>query len=81
SEPFEDPTDTETPESPLAIVPPILVPILRRTAHMAVRVPHAMSSGFSASMEEVAAMSESALRKRFRSFYESSPSVSPPDLP
>ncbi|GKB75921.1 hypothetical protein Tco_0942816 [Tanacetum coccineum] len=90
SEPFEDPIDTETLESPLAIAPPIplsestppvLVPILRRTARMAVRVPPAMSSGLSASMAGVAAMSESALRKRFRSSYESSPSVSPPDLP
>ncbi|GKC53380.1 hypothetical protein Tco_1076125 [Tanacetum coccineum] len=90
SEPFEDPIDTETPESPLAIAPPIplsestppvLVPILRRTARMAVRVPHAMLSGLSGGMAEVAAMSESAFRKRFRSSYESSPSVSPPDLP
>ncbi|GKG31242.1 hypothetical protein Tco_0423730, partial [Tanacetum coccineum] len=40
-----------------------------------------MSSGLSASMAGVAVMSESALRKRFRSSYESSPSVSPPDLP
>ncbi|GJX89390.1 hypothetical protein Tco_0341404 [Tanacetum coccineum] len=40
-----------------------------------------MSSGLSASMAEVAAMSESAFRKRFRSSYESSPSLSPPDLP
>ncbi|GKA65028.1 hypothetical protein Tco_0764735 [Tanacetum coccineum] len=48
---------------------------------MVVRVPHAMSSGLSASMAEVAAMSDSALRKRFRSSCESSPSVSPPDLP
>ncbi|GJU36386.1 retrovirus-related pol polyprotein from transposon TNT 1-94 [Tanacetum coccineum] len=90
SEPFEDPIDTETPESPLAIAPPIplsestppvLVPILRRTARMVVRVPHAMSSGLSACMAEVAAMFESAFRKRFRSSYKSSPSVSPPDLP
>ncbi|GJZ47448.1 hypothetical protein Tco_0601280, partial [Tanacetum coccineum] len=90
SEPFEDPIDTKTPESPLAIAPPIplskstppvLVPILRRTARMAVRVPHAMSSGLSTGIAEVAAMSESAFRKRFRSSYESSPSVSPPDLP
>ncbi|GKA10444.1 hypothetical protein Tco_0689877 [Tanacetum coccineum] len=65
SEPFEDPIDTKTPE----------------TARMAVRVPHAMSSGLSAGMAEVAAMSESAFRKRFWSSYESSPSVSPPDLP
>ncbi|GJS52831.1 hypothetical protein Tco_0626193 [Tanacetum coccineum] len=90
SEPFEDTIDTETPESPLAIAPPIplsestlpaLVPILRKTAHMAVRVPHAMSLGLSAGMEAVPTMSESAFRKRFRSSYESSPSMSPPDLP
>ncbi|GJZ71812.1 hypothetical protein Tco_0635663 [Tanacetum coccineum] len=89
SEPFEDPTDIETPESPLAIAPPIplsestppvLVPILRRTSRVAVHVPHAMPSGLSASMAEVAAISESALRKRFRSSCQSSPSVSPPDL-
>ncbi|GKF48139.1 hypothetical protein Tco_0141390, partial [Tanacetum coccineum] len=48
---------------------------------MAVRVPYAMSSGLSASMAEMAAMSEFVLRKRFRSFYESSPSVLPPNLP
>ncbi|GKC31739.1 hypothetical protein Tco_1039033 [Tanacetum coccineum] len=89
SEPFEDPIDTEIPESPLAIAPPIplfkstppvLVPILLRTARMAVRVPHAMSSGLSVDIAEVAAMSKSAFCKRFRSSYESSPSVSPPDL-
>ncbi|GKE71991.1 hypothetical protein Tco_1530063, partial [Tanacetum coccineum] len=89
SKPFEDPIHTETLESPLTIAPPIslsestppvLIPILRRTARMAVRVLHAMSSSLSASMAEVAAMSESALRKRFWSFYESSPSMSPPDL-
>ncbi|GKE26899.1 hypothetical protein Tco_1442283 [Tanacetum coccineum] len=51
-EPFEDPTDTKTPESPLAIAPPVLVPILRRTAHTAARLPHKMSSGLSASMAE-----------------------------
>ncbi|GKD46977.1 hypothetical protein Tco_1271622 [Tanacetum coccineum] len=90
SEPFEDPIDTETPESPLAIAPPILLsestppvlfPILRRIARMVVRIPHAMLSGLSAGMAELAAMSESMFRKRFRPSYESSPSVSPPDLP
>ncbi|GKA89835.1 hypothetical protein Tco_0811647, partial [Tanacetum coccineum] len=90
SEPFEDPIVTEIHESPLAIAPPIslsestlpvLILILRRIARMAVRVSHAMSSGLSASMAEVAAMSEFALCKRFRSSYESLPSVSPPDLP
>ncbi|GKG40984.1 hypothetical protein Tco_0470196, partial [Tanacetum coccineum] len=48
---------------------------------MAVRVPHAMSSSLSASMVEVETMSEFVFRKRFRSSYESSPSVLPPDLP
>ncbi|GKA47552.1 hypothetical protein Tco_0740435, partial [Tanacetum coccineum] len=71
-----------TPPIPLSeSTPPVLVPILRRTARMAVRVPHAMSSGLFSGMAEVAAMSESMFRKRFRSSYESSPSVSPPDLP
>ncbi|GJZ25392.1 hypothetical protein Tco_0569645 [Tanacetum coccineum] len=88
SEPFEEPIDTKTLESPLAIAPPIsisestppvLIPILRMTARIAMRV--AMSSGLSASMAEVAAMSESVLRKRFGSSYDSSLSVSPPDLP
>ncbi|GKF93137.1 hypothetical protein Tco_0279856, partial [Tanacetum coccineum] len=68
SEPFEDLIDTETPESPLTVAPPtslpestppVLVPILRRTTRMAVRVPPAMSSGLSASIAEVAAMYES----------------------
>ncbi|GJR13947.1 hypothetical protein Tco_0796599 [Tanacetum coccineum] len=90
SEPFEDPIETETPESPLTVAPPtslpestppILVPILRRTARMAVRVPPAMSQGLSVNMTEVAAMSESVFCKRFRSSYESSPSSSLPDLP
>ncbi|GKD22393.1 hypothetical protein Tco_1224096, partial [Tanacetum coccineum] len=90
SEPIEDLVETETPESPFTIAPPTsllestppdLVPILRRTARMAVRIPPTMSSGLSASMAEVADMSESAFRKRFRSSYESSPSLSPPDLP
>ncbi|GJQ90886.1 hypothetical protein Tco_0002025 [Tanacetum coccineum] len=89
SEPFEDPIDTETPDSPLTVAPPTslpestpptLVPILRRTVRMAVRVSPAMLSGLFASMTEVAAMFESAFRKRFRSSYESSPSFSPPDL-
>ncbi|GKB13720.1 hypothetical protein Tco_0847643 [Tanacetum coccineum] len=90
SEPFEDPIKTETPESSLTIAPPIslsestppiLVPILCRTVRMAVRAPPAMSSDLFSSMAEVAAMSESAFCKRFRSSYKSSPSVSPPDLP
>ncbi|GKB03566.1 hypothetical protein Tco_0831709 [Tanacetum coccineum] len=39
---------------------PTLVPILRRTTSMAVRVPHAMSPGLSTSIAEVAAMFDSA---------------------
>ncbi|GJY67676.1 hypothetical protein Tco_0470658 [Tanacetum coccineum] len=48
---------------------------------MVVHVSHAMSPGLSASIAEVAAMSNSVFRKRFRSSYETSPSSSPPDLP
>ncbi|GJW67039.1 hypothetical protein Tco_0121463 [Tanacetum coccineum] len=81
---------TKTPESPYTVAPPTsllegtpptLVPILRRTARMAMRVPPAMSLGLSANVEKVAAMSDSTFCKRFRSFYESSPSSSQPDLP
>ncbi|GKE90676.1 hypothetical protein Tco_1571771, partial [Tanacetum coccineum] len=68
------------PDHPLTHASPTLVPILRRTARMAMRVPPAMSPGLSASIAEVAAMSDSAFRKRFRSSYESSPSSSPSDL-
>nr|GFA71109.1 hypothetical protein [Tanacetum cinerariifolium] len=45
---------------------------------MVVRVPPAMVHGLSASIAEVAAMSYSVFRKRFRSSYDSSPS---PPLP
>ncbi|GJV26873.1 hypothetical protein Tco_1383321, partial [Tanacetum coccineum] len=76
SEPFEDLVETEAPESPHTVAPPTslpdstpptLVPILSRTARMAVRVPSAMSPGLSASMAEVAAMFDSAFCKSFRS--------------
>ncbi|GKA69929.1 hypothetical protein Tco_0775993 [Tanacetum coccineum] len=79
SEPFEDPIETETPESPLTVAPPTsqpestpptLVPILCRTGRMAVRVPPVMSSGLSTSMAEVEAMSESMFHKRFRGYEE-----------
>nr|GFA15449.1 hypothetical protein [Tanacetum cinerariifolium] len=52
-----------------------------RTVRMAVRVPPAMLPGLSASIAEVAAMSDLAFRKRFRSSYKSSPSLSLPYLP
>ncbi|GKA86804.1 hypothetical protein Tco_0808515, partial [Tanacetum coccineum] len=76
-----DSTAPLSPDHPLTHTTPTLVPILRRTAHMAVRVLPAMSPGLSTSVAEVAAMSDSAFRKRFRYSYESSPSSSPPDLP
>ncbi|GKD25559.1 hypothetical protein Tco_1231773, partial [Tanacetum coccineum] len=68
SEPFEDPIDKKTLESPLTIAPPTslsdsvppLVPILRRTVRMAVCVPPAMLSGLSANMAEVTTMPGSA---------------------
>ncbi|GKE82088.1 hypothetical protein Tco_1552088, partial [Tanacetum coccineum] len=89
-EPFENPVETETPKSPLTVAsptsllegtPPTLVPIIRRTIRMAVRVPPAMSSGLFASIAEVAAMSESVFCKRFRSSYESLPSSTAPTRP
>ncbi|GKC14951.1 hypothetical protein Tco_1011733 [Tanacetum coccineum] len=48
---------------------------------MSVRIPPVMLPGLSASIVEVAAMSDSTFCKRFRSSYKSSPSSSPPDLP
>ncbi|GJS67484.1 hypothetical protein Tco_0682048 [Tanacetum coccineum] len=87
---FEDPVEIETPESRHTIAPPTslpkgtlsnLVPILCRTARMAVHVPPEMSSSLSPSMAKMAAVSDSAFRKRFRPSYESLPSLSPPDLP
>ncbi|GKC67070.1 hypothetical protein Tco_1099668, partial [Tanacetum coccineum] len=90
SEPCKDPVETKAPESPHTLAAPTslpastlptLVPILCRTARIVVRVPLVMSPGLSASMAEVAAMSNSAFYKRFRSSYESSLSLSPPDLP
>ncbi|GKB49769.1 hypothetical protein Tco_0900522, partial [Tanacetum coccineum] len=69
------------PDYPLTHTTPALVPSLCKTAHMAVRVPPAMSPSLSASIAEVSTMSDSAFRKRFRSSYDSSPSSSPPNLP
>ncbi|GJV17007.1 hypothetical protein Tco_1362330 [Tanacetum coccineum] len=68
------------PDHPLTHTSPTLVLFLRRTARMAVRVLRVMSPGLSASIAEVAAMSDLAFCKRFRSSYETSPSSSPPDL-
>ncbi|GKE03719.1 hypothetical protein Tco_1395737, partial [Tanacetum coccineum] len=73
--------ETETPKSPHTVASPTLVLFLCRTACMAMRVLPAISPSLSVSIAEVATMSDSAFRKRFRSSYESSPSLSPPDLP
>ncbi|GJV09263.1 hypothetical protein Tco_1346919 [Tanacetum coccineum] len=80
AKPFEDPIDTETPESPLAIAPPIslsestppvFVPILLKIACMVVRVPHAMSSGLSATMAELVEDSEEDDNKEDKEIEES----------
>nr|GEY17356.1 hypothetical protein [Tanacetum cinerariifolium] len=74
-------SDSTIPLSPnhlLTHTTPVLVPSLRRTARMDVRVPLAMSPSLSVSITEVAAMSDLVFRKRFRSSYDSSPS---PTLP
>ncbi|GKB52583.1 hypothetical protein Tco_0903336 [Tanacetum coccineum] len=69
---LRDPVETETHEPPLTVAPPTslpesasstLVPILRKTARMVMHVPPVMSPGLSASMAEVAAMSDSAFLK------------------
>nr|GEY05210.1 hypothetical protein [Tanacetum cinerariifolium] len=73
-----DSTMPLSPDCPLTHTTPALVPILRRTARMAVRVPPVMSPGLFAGIADVAAMSGLAFRKRFRSSYDSSPS---PTLP
>ncbi|GJS62837.1 hypothetical protein Tco_0677401 [Tanacetum coccineum] len=77
----ELPHTVAPPTSPPEGTPPTLFPILRRTTRMAMRVPPAMSPDLSASMAEVAVMSDSTFCKRFKSSYKSLPSSSPPDLP
>nr|GEV23029.1 hypothetical protein [Tanacetum cinerariifolium] len=76
-----DSTAPLLPDHPLTLTSSTLVPLLRRTARMAVRVLPAMAPSLSTSIAEVVAMSDSAFCKRFRSSYESSPSSSPPNLP
>ncbi|GJZ72629.1 hypothetical protein Tco_0636775 [Tanacetum coccineum] len=75
-----DSTAPLSPDHPLTHASPTLVPILCRTTRMAERIPPAMSPSLSASIAKVAAMSDLAFRKRFKSSYESSPSSLPPDL-
>nr|GEV67648.1 hypothetical protein [Tanacetum cinerariifolium] len=70
-----DSTTPLLPDHPVIHTTSALVPILCRTTRMAVRVPPAMSPGLSVDTAEVAVMSDLALRKRFRSSYDSSPSL------
>ncbi|GJT94624.1 hypothetical protein Tco_1090142 [Tanacetum coccineum] len=80
SEPFEG--EAEAPKSPHTESEDSDTSDARSTTtYMAVRAPPTMSSGLSASVAEVAVMSDSTFRKRFRSSYNSLPSSSPPDLP
>nr|GFB56192.1 hypothetical protein [Tanacetum cinerariifolium] len=58
-----DSTAPLSPDHPLTHTTPALVPILRRNAPMAVRVPPVMSPGHSAGIAEVATMSDSAFHK------------------
>nr|GEY95960.1 hypothetical protein [Tanacetum cinerariifolium] len=67
-----------SPDHPLTHTTLVFVLILRRTVRMVVRVSPVMSPSVSAGMAKVAAMSDLAFRKRFRFFYDSSPS---PTLP
>nr|GEW31298.1 hypothetical protein [Tanacetum cinerariifolium] len=59
-----DSTAPLLPDHPLTHTTPDLVPILRRNACMAVRVPPVMLPGLSTGIAKVAAMSDSAFRKR-----------------
>nr|GEX69787.1 ribonuclease H-like domain, reverse transcriptase, RNA-dependent DNA polymerase [Tanacetum cinerariifolium] len=68
-----------SPNHPLNHTTPALDPILCRIVRMAVRVPPAMSPGLSAGIAEVAAMSDSAFHKKFRTSYDNSPSLTLPD--
>ncbi|GJT18580.1 hypothetical protein Tco_0877286, partial [Tanacetum coccineum] len=72
-----DSTTPVSPDHPLTHDTLVLVPSLCRTTRMAVRVQPTMSPGCSARITEVAAMSDVAFCKRFRSPYENSPSTSP----
>ncbi|GJZ91237.1 hypothetical protein Tco_0663164 [Tanacetum coccineum] len=66
-----------SPDHPLTRDTPVLVPSLRRTARMAVRVQPVLSPGYSTRIAEATSMFDVAFHKRFRSSYESSPSLSP----
>nr|GEW17575.1 hypothetical protein [Tanacetum cinerariifolium] len=70
-----DSTAPLLPDHLLTHTTPALVPILRRTTRMFMRVPPTMSPGLSTGIAEMVTMFDSAFRKRFRSPYDSSPSL------
>ncbi|GJW38407.1 hypothetical protein Tco_0064252 [Tanacetum coccineum] len=76
-----DSTTSLSPDHPLTHTSPTPIPTRtlfhRRTARMTVRAQPVMSPGHSARVAEVMALSDSALRNRYRSFYETSSSSSP----
>ncbi|GKF00487.1 hypothetical protein Tco_0023837, partial [Tanacetum coccineum] len=102
SKPFEDPIETETPESPHTVASPTSLPNSTPPTRYAEESKDSDTSGARSTPSDftapllsdhplthtlptllagVAAMSDSAFRKRFRSSYESLPSSSPPNLP
>nr|GEW57444.1 hypothetical protein [Tanacetum cinerariifolium] len=70
-----DSTAPLLPDHPLTHTTPVLVSSLRRTVCMDVHVPPVMSPGLSVSIAEVDTMSDSPFHKRFRSSYDSLPSL------
>ncbi|GKC59838.1 hypothetical protein Tco_1087436 [Tanacetum coccineum] len=80
-----DSTTPLSPDHPLTRTSPTPTPTRasfhRRTARMTVRAQPVMSPGHSARVAEAMALSDSALRKRYRSSYETSSSSSSPALP
>ncbi|GJR17148.1 hypothetical protein Tco_0965675 [Tanacetum coccineum] len=72
-----DSTTLLSPDHPLTRDTPVLVPSLRRTIRMAVRVQPVLSPGYSARIAKASSMSDVAFHKRIRFSYESSPSPSP----
>ncbi|GJY47343.1 hypothetical protein Tco_0436406 [Tanacetum coccineum] len=76
-----DSTTSLSPDHPLTHTSPTPIPthtlFHRRTARMTVRAQPVMSPGHSARVAEAMALSDSALRNRYRSSYETSSSSSP----
>ncbi|GJR79197.1 APOBEC/CMP deaminase [Tanacetum coccineum] len=80
-----DSTTPLSPDHPLTRTSPTTTPthasFHRRTARMTVHAQPVMSPGYSARVAKAMALSDLALRKRYRSSYETSSSSSSPALP